>query len=127
MASHLPPKLSSQNKLLSSIISLPTNTLIVYAVYSYTPSDLPVEDGLESARRHLVSKKSESGSDDIINTLLHSVRIDKEEKCVYVFSITEAERKEEWLGRLRDLKLDNLIGAYNIVAFTILVASSNFV
>ena len=125
--SHLPPKLSSQNKLLSSIISLPTNPLIVYAAYSYTPSDIPAEDHLESARRHLVGKKIESGSDSIINDLLHCVRIEKEKKCVYVFSITEAERKEEWFGRLRDLKLDNLTGEYNVVTFIMFVGSWNFV
>ena len=107
--SNLPPFISPSHKLLSSIISLPGNSSVVYATYVPAPANnSPPEEKIELARRVLVSR-NKSAEASILDSLLPCVRVEKELKCLYVFGITSHDRIVESRDRVHGLQFEGLI------------------
>lgn len=106
--SHLPPPISPANKVLSSIISLPVEPHIVYAIY--TPSaadDNSNSEVFELARRQLVSRNKLAEA-SILESLVPNVCLEEGDMCLRVFRITSHEQLNESLDYLRGLQLDGL-------------------
>ena len=105
----IPPSISLSNTVLSSIISLPENPHILYAVLEPASDDDPSpEETIEVARRLLVSR-NKSAETSILDSLLPCVRVEKDLKCLYVFGITSHGRMVETRERITTLQFDGLI------------------
>ena len=112
-----PPVVSPSNKVLSSIISLPTNPSIVYAIFvPASDLELPSEEAIELARRLLVSR-NKSAETSILNSLLPCVRVHKDSKCLYVFGITSQDQMVESRQRINNMQFDGLICEWSYFLF----------
>ncbi|OJA18387.1 hypothetical protein AZE42_00715 [Rhizopogon vesiculosus] len=127
-STHILPALSPSDKLLSSILPLPTNPSIVYATYS--PSGVaPPCEVLESARRQLVSRNQTCSFQD---SILPHVHIDRDVSTFHAFVIASNEHVDSSLSALRHLSLDGMTGEHthpSAIPMSLLTYSSlrNFV
>ncbi|KAI0051453.1 hypothetical protein FA95DRAFT_278801 [Auriscalpium vulgare] len=99
-----PPLLSLENKLLSSALNLPAKPAFAYAVYAApAPSSLSI-DAVELARRKLYLLRTPS----IIDSILCSVRQEKDMQHLYVFTISSCDAVEESRASISSLHLEGL-------------------
>ncbi|EIW82148.1 hypothetical protein CONPUDRAFT_143634 [Coniophora puteana RWD-64-598 SS2] len=103
----LPPQLAPSDKLLSSVVNLPSDPSIVYATFFPTGFlALPQYDVLEHARRKLVAR-NQSSSPSLWDSLLPSVYI-SQDSSLYVFSIVSSDHTEAVKSSIEALELDGL-------------------
>lgn len=100
------------SKALSSIISLPADPSIHYTIFTpalgHGSSD-SVSETIELARRGTLSRNEASAS-ALLESLLPSVHISKEDSFMYVFAVTSGDKCGNGLDTLRGLQFDGLIG-----------------
>jgi mediator of RNA polymerase II transcription subunit 13, fungi type len=97
-----PPSIDLSNKLLSSVIPLPPNVSIDYAVFSPTTSTAPHPDTFELARRHILDTRKPS----ILESLLCTVYVEKGAQQLYVFLVVSSDGAND---SLTGLQFDGLI------------------
>jgi mediator of RNA polymerase II transcription subunit 13 len=108
--------LTALDKLLSSVLPLPTHPCILYATYSPSGTAPPYEV-LESARRQLVSRNQASTFQD---SILPHVHIDRDASTFHAFIVTSDEEFDSSLSVLKQLRFDDLISesTYNCRALS---------
>ncbi|KAG1767693.1 mediator complex subunit 13 C-terminal-domain-containing protein [Suillus placidus] len=97
--------LTASDKLLSSVLPLPTNPCILCATYSPSGTAPPYEV-LEAARRQLVSRNQASTFQD---SILPHVHIDRDVSTFHAFIVASDEQVDSALSVLKQLKFDDLI------------------
>lgn len=114
-----PLHISSSDKLLSSVISLPPKPHIVYTVFTPPPTNPPGSyESIELARRQILIR---NGSSPILESILYSVHIDNLDSGLYVFAITAHDRITQCRSTISQLKLDGLNGENTSVSVPSLV------
>jgi mediator of RNA polymerase II transcription subunit 13, fungi type len=104
-----PPSLSSSDRLLSSVISLPDDPCIAYAVFTPSPSNAShPQDSIELARRKIIARNS---SLSLFDSWLPAVHIHCE-SALYVFAIVSKVHSRQAQSNLNSLHLDGLQGKY---------------
>ncbi|CAL1703490.1 unnamed protein product [Somion occarium] len=104
-----PPDISLESPVLGSVITLPEDPLISYAVYTLTPPALGTSSDpfcvVEQARKRLVR---DNHSRSLVDSLLPSVHVRKEQAVLYVFALGSTHGTRDIASRLKELVLDGL-------------------
>jgi hypothetical protein len=105
----LPPALSPQSSLLTSVFPLPQETDIIYVIYEPASTSLSnrAHEFIEQAREQVILRND---SWTLLDSFLPLVQVDKSPPTLYLFCITSHDRMEECLERLRKLTFENLVG-----------------
>lgn len=106
----LPPSISLDSPLLSSLVALPAKAQVAYAVF--TPVDSAQHlNAIESARRHLVSANAHL---PILECLLPSVQVTRHSQSLHVFAISSVDNVSNPHAKLNSLCFDGLVGKWLI-------------
>jgi hypothetical protein len=111
-----PPRISLNDKLLASIISLPDEPHIVYSLYSPTSPSPQDYEYVESARRQLFERDVLS---PLLGALLPSVHITSESSSLYVFAIISHGQIGDYRATLNALQFQGLSGEFGIFFFAL--------
>jgi mediator of RNA polymerase II transcription subunit 13 len=102
-----PPPISLSSSVLASVIQLPDNPLIAYAIFTGAPSTNAADhlNLIELARRKVLTQ---NGKRAVLDSLLPSVHITKDSVALYVFAFGTTDRVTESQAVLRALQFDGL-------------------
>jgi len=105
--SRYPPPIYSTDAVLSSVLPLPPNPSIAYAVFTPLQSDpFPRHNTIELARRQILIR---NGASSLLQSCLSSVHINRE-PALFIYFISSRDGVAQSLSMLHDLQLDGLIG-----------------
>lgn len=108
----VPPQISLTSPLLASVIRLPPDPLIAYAIFEPSAALDPSLhlSTIESARRRLVSD-----SRSVLKSLLFTVKILPRLPLLYVFAISSSAQRSPPHDALLNLKFDGLVRMYSFL------------
>ncbi|KAG9317057.1 mediator complex subunit 13 C-terminal-domain-containing protein [Chiua virens] len=102
---HVLPTVTPSDKLLASVISLPSDSRIAYVTF-VPATDGPSHDILEFARRYIVSRNE---SLRLLESILPHVHIDGASSTLHAFMFTSLDHSDACLSTLKTLPLDGLV------------------
>ena len=103
---HVSTPVTPSDKLVASVISLPSNSRIAYVTF-VSATDGPPYDPLEFGRRQLVSRND---SLTLLESILPHAHIDGTSSALHAFMFTSLDHSDPCLSALRAISLDGLVG-----------------